>query len=204
MSGSDAVFLASAGLAAASSFLAVTRRSPIYSAVWMLGALLGVGLIFLLLHSTFLFVVQVLLYAGAILVLFVFVVMLLNPSRADLAKEGEAPLAARGLGALFALAVAGALLSALGASPLAGVEPFSAAAPAVPADFGTTAWVGANLYPKYVLAFEMISVLILVAIAAAILLAKRDLEPGGHPGIGERPAAPRARAGAPAAEREGR
>jgi NADH-quinone oxidoreductase subunit J len=176
MTGPDVVFGLASAAAVASTVLAVTRRNPVYSAAWMMVSLFAVAVVYLLLHSSFLFVVQVLLYAGAILVLFVFVIMLLNPGPQDL--EGDSPPSwVRGAAAAFAVALFVAVARATILSDAAHQPPFSEedAQRLDDLGFGTTQWVGTTLYDRYLVQFEMISLLIVAAIAAVIVLAKRSL-----------------------------
>lgn len=197
MTGADIVFVVSSAVAATSGWLAVTRKNPIYTAVWMTLAMFAVATIFLLLHSSFLFVIQVLLYAGAILVLFVFVIMLLNPGPGDMDAD-RPPAWLRAAAAGFALVILALLAKALYTPEMNAVPAFSAAdAPQPqPPNFGTTDWFGGTIYVKFLVAFEMISLLILSAIAAAVLLAKRKLEPDDE--RPDRPAPPAIEAKPPA------
>ena len=175
MNGLDATFVLASVLAAGSSALVVTRRNPIYSAAWMMVALFAIAIIFLVLASPFIAVIQVLLYAGAILVLFVFVIMLLNPGREALTLD-RPPAWIRGLGAAFAAALLLVLAGGIFASDLGAVPAFSAqGAAAPPAGFGETEWFGATVYDQYLLVFEMISLLIMAAISAVVVIAKRRL-----------------------------
>jgi NADH-quinone oxidoreductase subunit J len=174
------MFAAASALATASTVLVVTRRNPVYSAAWMLASLMSVAVVYLLLHASFLFVIQVLLYAGAIMVLFVFVIMLLNPAPEDLALDRPSTLQKVG-GGIFALALFALLTKAIfHGGAVEKVLAFTAKEAAQPAAaFGTVPDAGRKLYDDYLVAFEMISVLITAAIAAVVLLAKRRLEPGG-------------------------
>lgn len=188
------LFVLAAVVAVASALLAVTRRSPVYAAAWMMATLFALAGIFVLLSSAFLGTVQVLLYAGAILVLFVFVIMILNRPRQE--RESDAvPRGQRIAGA----AVAGVLLVVLATASLGGIgdhdlapkpAPAAVAASAGPSisaapakvgaegvPFGSTAYFGRVLYDRYLVAFELISVLVLAAVACVIAVAKRELEP---------------------------
>lgn len=180
MNSADLVFYGASAAAAASTLLAVTRRSPIYSAAWMLVSLFSVGVIYLLMHATFLFVIQILLYAGAIMVLFLFVIMLLNPTAEDLALDR--PSAAQMAGAaVFAVVLYGLLTKAIFmGGAVDKVPPFTGdGALQPPVAFGSIEDAGKKLYDTYLVVFEMISVLITASIAAVILLAKPRLEAGG-------------------------
>ncbi len=177
MNGMDLAFVIASAIATTSGLLAVTRRNPVYSAVWMMLTMFSVAVIFLLLHSTFLFATQILLYAGAILVLFVFVIMLLNPGPAELAMD-RPPAWLRGGAAAFAAVLFVVIARAVYTGEVASGPAFSApdARPPEPPIFGDTDWFGDTIYVRYVVAFEMISVLIMASIAAVVLLAKRRLE----------------------------
>ena len=82
MDGTLIIFWAFAGLAVLSSLACITRRSPVASALWLVVTLFAVAALFVLLDAQFIAVLQVLVYAGAIMVLFLFVIMLLNLGRA--------------------------------------------------------------------------------------------------------------------------
>src|SRR5881628_3052636 len=82
MSGALVLFWAFAGLALASALACITRRSPVASALWLVVTLFALAALFVLLDAQFIAVLQVLVYAGAIMVLFLFVIMLLNLGRA--------------------------------------------------------------------------------------------------------------------------
>ncbi|RME75495.1 MAG: hypothetical protein D6776_03075 [Planctomycetota bacterium] len=182
----DALYFAFSAIAVYTALMMVTRRHPIYAAGWMLACLASVAGIFVTLHASFLGVIQVLLYAGAILVLFLFVIMLLNPSKEELEAERVAlwqPVAGLVLGCFFAGLLVWAVL---GDAPGKAI-PFSEY-PA-PDGFGSTTDFGATIYDRYVVAFELISVLIIAAIAAVILVGKRNLRPA-RPGRTSEPAPP--------------
>lgn len=171
----DILFTAASIVAVAAAWLVVTRRNPVYSAAWMMAALFAVAVVFLLLHSSFAAVIQVLLYAGAILVLFLFVIMLLNPGPEEAGRDRPRGLES-GLAAVLAVAFVIAIAGAIGGSHLGLVAPFSEeGAPAPPDDFGTTNYFGHTVYDQYLLPFEAISLLVMVAIAGAVLLGKRNL-----------------------------
>jgi NADH-quinone oxidoreductase subunit J len=164
----DWIFLAAGVASAVAALLAVTRRSPLYGALWLLVTLLGVAVIFYLIAAPFLAMMQVTVYAGAILVLFLFVIMLLNLRPEDL--RPEAPAAERAVAAVVALALFGALSAGI-LSSAGNLAP----APVDPATFGTLEGVGRTLFSRHVVAFEALSVLIVAAVVGAVLLAKRKL-----------------------------
>ena len=179
----DPVFLVAALVAAGGAVLMVTRKNPVYAALWLMQCFLAVAVIFLKLHAPFLAAVHVLVYTGAILVLFLFVIMLLNLTPREQGVEHSK--AAK----LLALAVCGCLFLLLGAAFLKGA-PSRTSLPDLhaarvdlagkgmtvsPEDWGGVRHVGAELFGPFVVPFEIVSVLIVVAILGAVVLAKRKL-----------------------------
>jgi NADH-quinone oxidoreductase subunit J len=156
-----------AAMVTVSALLAVTRRNGVAAALWAATSFVGIAGVFVLLGAYFLAVVEVLVYAGAIMVLFLFVIMLLNLRDEDL-RVVQGPR----------LHVAGALLGALFLMGLvwtcrrAGLfdVPLESAGPV-----GETRTVAAPLFRDYVLPFEIVSFLLLAAMVGAVLLTKRRL-----------------------------
>ena len=150
-----------------SALLAVTRRNGVAAALWAAVSFVGIAGIFVLLGAYFLAVVEVLVYAGAIMVLFLFVIMLLNLREADLAVVQGPRLHVIGavLGALF-------LMGLVWTCRRAGLFdiPLGAAGPK-----GETGSVAAPLFRDYALPFEIVSFLLLAAMVGAVLLTKRRL-----------------------------
>ena len=163
------VFHFFAALAVISAVLVVTRRNVVQSAIFLITALLATAGIFLQLHAEFLFIVQVILYAGGIMVLFVFVIMLINM---DVSMHQIQFNRQWWLGLLLAL-VLGAELTiamAVGRSGLPLGEP-------APARLSSRArnWSGKVLFTEYMLPFEIASVLLLVAMIGAVVMAKKKV-----------------------------
>jgi NADH-quinone oxidoreductase subunit J len=161
----DAIlFYCLAGLALTSAVLVVAQRHPIGSALSLIVTLSALSAIFGLLGSPFIAVLQLIVYAGAIMVLFLFVLMLLNARRdEERQRAGRAMrLAAIALGAFFALQAA-FVISRLDLTPGAG--PFDASAHAV---------AQVLFRVEYAYAFEATSVLILAALVGAVALAKEE------------------------------
>jgi NADH-quinone oxidoreductase subunit J len=155
-------------LAVISAVLVVTRRNVLHSAIFLVTALLATAGIFLQLHAEFLFIVQVILYAGGIMVLFIFVIMLVN---VDVSLKRVQFNRQWWLGLLLAL-VLGAQLTvavAVGRSGLMLGEP----APAKMLE-PSTQLVGRVLFSEYVLPLEIASVLLLVAMIGAVVMAKKS------------------------------
>ena len=157
-----------AGLAVVSAILVVTRRNAVHSAIFLITALLATAGIFLQLRAEFLFAVQIILYVGGIMVLFIFVIMLVN---LDVALH-QVQFNRQWLLALVLAAVLGAQLAfALwpGRSPLAFPE-----ARVVQLEPNTER-LGQTLFRSYMLPFEIASILLLVAMIGAVVMAKRKV-----------------------------
>ncbi len=157
-----ALFLGIAALTVASALTVVLHRNPVHSAVALVGTLFLQAVIFLGLDAQLIAFLQVIVYAGAVVVLFLFVIMLLN-----LQRETQAI----GAPALVLAALVGG--GTLGALIIRGVARGDAVAPAVPSTFGETAGVGELLFTTYLLPFELTSLLLLVAVVGAVAIAKR-------------------------------
>lgn len=158
------LFVIFGAIAVAGAILVVTRKHPMASALYLILTLFAVAALFALRQAHFLAAIQVIVYAGAVVVLFVFVIMLINVPEDRLPVER--PTAMRFLGVL----AAGLLIlqSAVVARRFGLPE-----APAV--DAGSVQAVGRALFTDYLLAFELTSVLLLAAVVGAIALAKRKL-----------------------------
>jgi NADH-quinone oxidoreductase subunit J len=163
MSGSQLVFFVLAGLLILSSLLVVFQRNVVHSAVALVIALFLIAILFLTLHAPMVGVLQILVYAGAIMVLFLFVIMFLNP----LGLEQR-----RALWWFFGGASSLLLVAAL-APVLFNSEPPQD--PMIATDlFGAPEQLAKSLFSDFVLPFEIASVLLLVAIIGAVVLAKRE------------------------------
>ncbi|MGH7719187.1 MAG: NADH-quinone oxidoreductase subunit J family protein [Gemmatimonadaceae bacterium] len=152
-------------IAVASAVAFVTRKSPVAAVLWLVNTMFCLAAMYVMMDAQFIGVIQVLVYAGAIMVVFLFVVMLLNLGHlSDVAD-------ARGRGAKVAAGAVGlamlAQLLALGRQQLPPVT----MAPVPPAEVVNS--VAAPLFREYLLPFEITSVLLLTAIVGAVLLAKR-------------------------------
>jgi NADH-quinone oxidoreductase subunit J len=157
------LFLGLAVMAVAGAVNLIAQRHPIHSALSLIVVMVALAGEYLLLGAEFIAAVQIIVYAGAIMVLFVFVIMLLN---AGIEERTNLSRIARWLG----LPVAALLLAELTWAVRRG----SASAGNVPAGTVSTSRLAALLFRDYVFPFELTSVLILVAIMGAIALAKRE------------------------------
>ena len=153
------------GLAAILGFLVILLRNPVHCAVALIGNLFCVAALFVLLDAHFLAAIQVLVYAGAILVLFLFVIMLLNLKPEELGKARQT-----------ATKVAGSVLILWVAFKLAieYVGLGTAAFPPVPESYGTLESVGHLLFGQYLLPFEVVSVLLVAALIGAVTLVRKE------------------------------
>jgi len=155
----------------------VGARSPIRSAVGLLACVLGIAGLFLKLHAEFLAAIQLIVYAGAVVVLFVFVIMLLGPDAGGARRPGGGQLA-RGVGAVIAAAVAlAALLLAVPAEDA--TVSFSPAA----MGFGSGEAVGGQIFGRALVPFELTTALLVVAVigAVAVSRARGVTRPGAPP-----------------------
>ena len=171
------LFYAIATLLLLCSAMVVTRKNPVASAVYLVVALFLVAALYALLGADFAAAIQVLVYAGAIMVLFIFVIMLLNVDPED-----------RGGGlSMGAPEIATLLICLLGFTGMAVAGLWSKSVEAVPGMFsletieqfgGNTLVLGWTFLINYLWAFEMSSFLILLAIVASIMIAKKPAVPG--------------------------
>ena len=143
----------------------IWARNPIYSALFLIGDLFAVAAIFALQSAHLLALLQILVYAGAIMVLILFVIMLLNLTPRELGKATVN--VTKVVGAYFMAATGILLLIRI-------KEYLWTPDPAVDATFGSIESVGMILYTKYLLPFEMVSVLLLAAIIGAVILTRKQ------------------------------
>jgi len=163
-----ALFYIFAALALVCGFLVVANpfsRNPVTSAMFLVLTIVWLAGLFVLLHAFFLGAVQILIYAGAVMVLFLFVIMLL-----DLRDEERRRF--KPLGLLGGGAVAVALAVLLRAAIHEGVP----SEPAAAGLEGATEPLGRLLFTRYLLPFEVVSVLLLVAMVGVVLLSKKELK----------------------------
>jgi len=157
---------------AAASIFVVALRNPIYSALSLLIMFFHVAGLYVTLHAEFLAAVQIIVYAGAILVLYLFVVMLLNVKE-DERYHQQWPVAG-GVGAL--LLVEAVVLTVLKSRGLSASRTDSGEVTVT--GLGNTESLGDVLYSTYLFPFEVASLILLVAMVGAIILAKRDMSEG--------------------------
>ena len=151
----------------------VFQKNPIYSAVFLIQTMVSLAVLYVLLHAQFVAAVQVMVYAGAIMVIFVFVIMLLNLNKDDLEGDrNKLPMqkpAAIILGLMLVVMI-GVIMTKTIYQGAQGEY-----TPEVMDQIGNTQLVGKMLFTKYVLPFEIASILLFAAIVGAIVLAKKQI-----------------------------
>ena len=160
----EIIFFAASAVALMGSVMVFTLRNTVYAVVSLILALVSIAVLFFQLGAAFIGALQIILYAGAIMVLFLFVVMLLNVRRDDMGADR------RWLQKAVAILVGFVLLAQLvllGRSLVAG--PPSEASPA----WGTAADLAESFFSRFVLAFELTSLLLLAAMVGAVILARK-------------------------------
>jgi NADH-quinone oxidoreductase subunit J len=178
--GAALAFWIFAAMAVGGAIATITRRNAITAVMFLVGTFFAIAAVYAMLFAHFMAAIQVLVYAGAIMVLFVFVVMILN-------KEEEEPWALRGwvgktiAGAALAYFVTRLVQSlwTINANPVVAEKVWKAGEFA---QYGTTKAVGKQLFTSYLFPFEAISIALLIAIVGAVVLAhpEHPTEGGGH------------------------
>ena len=195
--GSDLTFYFFAAVAVVASLLVIAQRNPIYSVLLLIASFGALSGLYVLLEAPFVAVIQIIVYAGAIMVLFLFVVMLLNAPHEETEyderihrleaerREGVPAEGVRGAGApgvnkvplRFGAFLAAALMVELVWALMKG----GGEAGAFPGKAVTSVKdIGQLLFTEYAFAFEVTSILILVAMVGAVVLARREAQPGGR------------------------
>lgn len=152
------------------SLLVVTRRNPVHSVIWMLVLFVHIAALYLFLSAEFLAAIQIIVYAGAILVLFLFVIMLLNLKKEETERKYQRQWP---VGAVTGISLAVLLVSII--SSITVLPEVGAYSPEAIQTEGSIMTVGKVLYTEYLMPFEIASVILLVAIIGAVVLAKRKI-----------------------------
>ena len=179
----DAIFLICALVALVSAGLVITRRNPVYATFMLLPMFIAMAVLFVLLSAPFMAAMQVLVYGGAIVVVFLFVIMLLNLGPEDLLSEG-------GPGRWIVAGIVGALLFGLLAAPVVAAftrdgaprafsrldeTPLPEKFGGISATFGSTKAIAGTMFQNYLIPFELAGILLVVGIMGALLLSKERL-----------------------------
>ncbi len=162
------VFFAAAAIAISASILVITQRNPISSVMYLVTSFVAQVILFIKLSAAFLAMLQIIVYAGAIMVLFLFVIMLLNLRREEYGKDIK--MRYKPIAVAFAIVLLLEVVVIVNGSELA-----HRAQASLPADFGSVKAVGVELFTHYLYPFELTSVLLIVAVLGAVVMAKRSL-----------------------------
>lgn len=161
-------------IAIASALLFVTRKSPVAAALWLVNTMFSLAVLYVMLDAQFIGVIQVLVYAGAIMVVFLFVIMLLNLGRGEIGDMRG--VAWKILGGLVAIAMLARVFSLTRAkTPINLTLPQGFAAKQIE-QAGAIAPIAGPLFNEYLLAFEITSVLLLAAVVGAVVLGRQKSE----------------------------
>jgi NADH-quinone oxidoreductase subunit J len=151
-------------IAVASALLFVTRKNPVSAALWLVNTMFALAGLYVMLDAQFVGAIQVLVYAGAIMVVFLFVVMLLNLGTTDL-PDFRSNRVRLGAGVVAVAMLAELLVLSRGSLPVIEADSVPQANVITP--------VAELLFTEHLLAFEITSILLLVAVVGAVVLAKR-------------------------------
>jgi NADH-quinone oxidoreductase subunit J len=165
MTAEQIIFLITAGFTLGSGLMVVTARNLVHAALWLVSTLFGVAVAYALLNANFIVVVQIVVYIGAIAILFIFAVMLTRRDLRDRGPQVNKNWWAGALAAVFTFAGLSVLLQ--------GWSGFTRTAPALPSGFDAVGLLGEALVSPdaYVLPFEVASVLLLAALVGAVYVA---------------------------------
>jgi NADH-quinone oxidoreductase subunit J len=162
-------------IAVGASLMVIGQRNPLYSVLLLIGSFVGLAGLYVLLDSPFAAVTQIIVYAGAIMVLFLFVVMLLNAPHEEPAvsdpRQSSMTAGMRRAGVVLGLIFLGQILWAFTRVPRRTIDED----PAVGEFVSSVRQIGVEMFTDHAFAFELTSVLILVAMIGAVVLAKRNL-----------------------------
>jgi NADH-quinone oxidoreductase subunit J len=163
------IFFICAGLAIACAISCVYHKNPLYSAISLIGVFISLAVTYITLAAPFIAVVQILVYAGAIMVLVVFVIMLLNLDEESPINRLRYLYAVGGGLGLVLIAQTFFIFYAVSRSPAKGVTPDN--------KVGQTLRIGQAMYTEYLLPVEIVGILLLMAIIGAMIMARRLKQP---------------------------
>jgi NADH-quinone oxidoreductase subunit J len=161
----DIMFIALAFFAITGAIAMLLYKSPIYAALGLLICVISIGGLFALLSASFMFMVQIIVYAGAIMTLLLFILMYLNIDDKDLPQEPNRNFLI-GLGIAVMLPINALILDTIAKMPQADMS-------VVEEGFGGVKEIGLILYKDWLIPFELISILLLVALIGSVVLAKK-------------------------------
>ena len=163
-----AIFILTSLVAIVAALLVILQRNPIASVMYLVTTFVAQAILFIQLRAAFIAILQVIVYAGAIMVLFLFVIMLLNLRREDFGKDIK--LKFKPLAIAFSVVLLIETLVVINASMIPALPGAD-----LPTTFGSVQGVGKELFTTYLYPFELTSVLLIVAILGAVVMAKKKL-----------------------------
>ena len=179
----EAVFLVGAAIILVGALGVVFSRNPVHAALFLIQTLFGVAVLFLIVEAHFLAAIQVIVYAGAIVILFLFVIMLLGVDRAENLRV-EPIIAQRQLGWLTGAALLGLLLAVInsvdGLSGREVIDSFGGRRAPIDRDTPDVEQLAETIFTDYVFAFEVTGLLLTVAVVGAVVMARKikgELQP---------------------------
>ncbi len=167
----QALFYFFAGIAIISALMTVLGRNPVASALWLVGTFFALAAIYTLLGAFFIGIIQILVYAGAIMVLFLFVIMLLNLGNDFEPDFRRTVWKVSAAGSSLVLL---ALLSRMTASSEPPMDSTGGALTSIVDEYGAIGSIGVPMFLEYVVPLQVTGVLLLVAVVGAVVLAKRS------------------------------
>lgn len=166
------IFYVFAAMLIASAVMVITSRNPVRAVLFLVLAFFNAAVLWMLLQAEFIALVLIFVYVGAVMTLFLFVVMMLN---VDLAGMKEKFVRFMPIAILISVALIGMMIAAVGQSHF---NPINAGVVSRPADYSNAQALGQLLYTTYLYPFEIAALILLVAIIAAISLAFHGRKPG--------------------------
>jgi NADH-quinone oxidoreductase subunit J len=167
------IFIIIATITIVCALCVVFQKNPIYSAIFLIQTMISLAVLYVLLHAQFIAAIQVMVYAGAIMVLFIFVIMLLNLSKADIEGERDNLLFQKSsaiiLGFILVVMIGVVSVKTIFQGTKGEYTPESIS------QIGNTQLIGKLLFTKFVFPFEIASILLFAAIIGAIILAKKQI-----------------------------
>ncbi len=167
------IFIVMGLMAIVCAICVVFQKNPIYSAIFLIQTMVALAVLYVMLHAQFIAAIQIMVYAGAIMVLFIFVIMLLNLSKRDEEAFKDKLILQKGTAIFLGLVLFGVIGVVTLKSVLHGTK--GEYTPENINAIGNTQLVGKLLFTDYVFPFEIASILLFAAIIGAIVLAKKGI-----------------------------
>jgi len=164
-------------VAVVSACIFVTRKSPVAAALWLVNVMFCLSALYVLLDAQFIGVIQVLVYAGAIMVVFLFVIMLLNLGQPGQLADTKGAMPWLAAGGLAIVVLAAVLARVPHIAPVLELQIPADSLATVTQATGAVAPIAGPLFTDYLLAFEVTSVLLLAAVVGAVVIGRRRTEP---------------------------